>query len=107
LLSIAGANHACAPRDLSEGADNSFLKLKATTRLWDRRFAFGERPVRSVGARLRLFRGRARSALGGQAAHQGRGAADGVELRQAAGVAARAAADKRGVTRSQRHISGQ
>ena len=34
------------------------------------------------------FRGRARSALGGQAAQQGRGAADGGELRQAAGDAA-------------------
>jgi hypothetical protein len=37
---------------------------------------------------LRLFRGRTRSALSGEAAHQGRGPAAGGELRQAAGAAA-------------------
>jgi len=41
-----------------------------------------------AGARVFLFRGGTRSALGGQAAHQGRGAAAGGELRQAAGAAA-------------------
>ncbi len=52
-----------------------------------------------AGARLFLFRGRARSALGGQAAHPRRGPPHGGELRQAAGAAAPVAAEKRGVTR--------
>jgi len=39
-----------------------------------------------AGAGLLLFRGGARSALGAQAADQGRGAADGGEFRQAAGA---------------------
>ncbi len=41
-----------------------------------------------AGARVLLFRGGTRPALGGQAAHQGRGPADGGELRQVAGAAA-------------------
>ena len=52
---------------------------------------------------LFLFRGRARSALGGQAADPRRGPPDGGELRQAAGAAARAAADKRSVTKCDCH----
>ena len=57
----------------------------------DRRGAYGvvHRPRRHwAGARLFLFRGRARSALGGQAAHPRRGPPHGGELRQAAGAAA-------------------
>jgi hypothetical protein len=53
------------------------------------------------------FEDEARSALGGQAAQQGRGPPHGGELRQAAGAAAGGAADKRCVTRLQPHTSRQ
>ncbi len=49
------------------------------------------RPRRErAGARLFLFRGGVRSALSGKAAHQGRCAADGGQLRQTAGATAAA-----------------
>jgi hypothetical protein len=43
---------------------------------------------RRAKAGVRLFRGGARPAISGQAAHRGRGAADRGEYRQAAGVGA-------------------
>jgi hypothetical protein len=58
-------------------------------------------------ALLDLFPGRARSALGGEAAHPRRGPPHGGEFRQAARTAARDAADKRSVTRRNRHASRQ
>ena len=60
-----------------------------------------------ASARLFLFRGRAWSAISGQAADQGRGPPHGGELRQAAGAVARNAAHKQSVTRCNRHASRQ